>query len=371
MAYKIGIITYDRRALPATYKLDDYLLKEALTLRGAEAAIFSWTNAQIDLTTFDALVLRSCWDSHRNPPAFLHWLKQSEADRPRLINPAPVLFWNYFKEQYLYDLATSLDHQPLAQGKIVPSVFYSAREASPEGNHIFRSALGKSLASILQELEIQDASLWCGQDIIIKPTISAAGENTICVVRRATSKLTLATDVLSVTTAETPMQEMLQNKTWPGIIIQPLLNGIQQGEYSLIYIAGKFSHAVHKRVAANDFKSRLETERVGIQPDALPPNMLAFGAQVMALAQSRFPACPILYARIDMVQDVEGMPVLLECELLEPHLQFTRLPEIYYGDRHAPTQTEIKQGEVAMLAAMERFAKAIITQTTHLQEGRG
>jgi len=59
MAGKIGIITYDRWALPASYKLDDYLLKTALVQRGADVAIFSWTNAQITPTTFDALVLRS------------------------------------------------------------------------------------------------------------------------------------------------------------------------------------------------------------------------------------------------------------------------------------------------------------------------
>ena len=41
MTHKIGIITYDARALPAYYKPDDYLLKEALRRRGADAIIFS------------------------------------------------------------------------------------------------------------------------------------------------------------------------------------------------------------------------------------------------------------------------------------------------------------------------------------------
>ncbi len=36
MTHKIGIVSYDARALPASYMLDDYLLKEALVRRGRE-----------------------------------------------------------------------------------------------------------------------------------------------------------------------------------------------------------------------------------------------------------------------------------------------------------------------------------------------
>ncbi|MCP4420334.1 MAG: hypothetical protein GY805_27325 [Chloroflexi bacterium] len=63
MTHKIGIISYDGRALPAYYKLDDYLLREALRQKGIDVTIFSWTNPHIDATLFDALILRSCWTS--------------------------------------------------------------------------------------------------------------------------------------------------------------------------------------------------------------------------------------------------------------------------------------------------------------------
>lgn len=132
MTHKIGIITYDARALPAYYKPDDYLLKEALRRRGADGIIFSWTNPLIEPTIFDALVLRSCWDSHHDPAAFTSWLQQVEADRPRLINPYPVVVWNYHKERYLSDLTTALRTSPSPQGQIVPSVFVSTQALQPK-----------------------------------------------------------------------------------------------------------------------------------------------------------------------------------------------------------------------------------------------
>ena len=132
MTHKIGIITYDARALPAYYKPDDYLLKEALRRRGADAIIFSWTNPLIEPTIFDALVLRSCWDSHHDPAAFTSWLQQVEADPPRLINPYPVVVWNYHKERYLSDLTTALRTSPSPQGQIVPSVFVSTQALQPK-----------------------------------------------------------------------------------------------------------------------------------------------------------------------------------------------------------------------------------------------
>ena len=367
MTYKIGIITYDARALPACYKLDDYLLKAALTRRGAEAVLFSWTNPHIEPTTFDSLVLRSCWDSHRNPTAFLAWLEQVEVDRLRLINPSPVVIWNYHKERYLSDLAAALRTHPSHRGQIVPSAFYSTQALALKSGSVFQSARGKSLTDILAELDAQTGSLWCEQDIIIKPTISASGDNTLRVVRTIGDHVAESEDTLSITQAEARLNMLLQDETRPGIIIQPLLAGIQNGEYSLIYIQGQFSHAVRKRVAKNDFKSRMETGRMGIHPQALPDGMLAFSDLIMALVQAQFPAYCIPYARIDMVQSLDGVPVLLECELIEPNLQFVRIPEIYCGDRRAPTEVEIKQGEIALEAAIGRFAEAIIAQTSSLQ----
>ena len=364
MTYNIGIITYDARSLPATYRLDDYLLKEALTRRGVKATIFSWTNPHIDLTAFDALVLRSCWDSHYDPPAFINWLERAETGQSRLINPYPVVLWCYHKERYMTDLAVALRQHPSPKGQIVPSVFYSNQSSNSE---YFQPTRGNSLANILAELDTQAPATWQGQDIVIKPTISASSHNTLRIVRTPANQVLNTEDVLSMNKAETWFDRLLQQETCSGVIIQPLIAGIKNGEYSLIYISGEFSHAVHKTVDDQDFKSRLETNRVGIHPEALPAGMRAFADQMMALVQVKFPSETITYARIDLIQEIDGKPILLECELEAPSLQFVRLPEIYYSNRHRPTQAEIEQGQVMLDVAIDRFAEAIIAQADRVK----
>lgn len=364
MTYNIGIITYDARSLPATYKLDDYLLKEALIHRGVKASIFSWTNPHIELTAFDALVLRSCWDSHYDPPAFINWLERAETGQSRLINPYPVVLWCYHKERYMTDLAVALRQHPSPKGQIVPSVFYSNQSSNSE---YFQPTRGNSLANILAELDTQAPNTWQGQDIIVKPTISASSHNTLRIVRKPANQVLNTEDVLSINKAETWFDRLLQHETCPGVIIQPLIAGIKNGEYSLIYISGEFSHAVHKIVDEQDFKNRLETNRVAIYSESLPAGMRAFADQVMALMQAQFPSEIITYTRVDLIQDIDGKPILLECELEAPNLQFVRLPEIYYSHRHRPTQIEIKQGETALNVAMGHFAEAIIAQTERMK----
>ncbi|MEM7032460.1 MAG: hypothetical protein AAF629_23105 [Chloroflexota bacterium] len=363
---KVGILTYKARANPENYKPDDRMLSDVLNQEGVEASIFSWSDRSINTRTFDALVLRSCWDSYRNPSPFLAWLDLVEADRPRLINQRDVVIWNYHKERYMSDLITHFQNNPSRSGLIVPSLFYTSQQTILDDEQTFRSAKGMTLFELLGEFDAHVEPMWQGGDIVVKPTISAEGENTFYIRREANNQLADADDILGMPEAETCVERLLQDTTWPGIIIQPALAGIKHGEYSLIYIAGEFSHAVRKITNKNDFKNRVEANRLGIGKCALPSGLLDFADDIMQAVIDQFSLNAITYARVDLILEDDHIPILLELELGDPNLQFVRIPEIFYANRQVPTAIEIEQGRVAQDDALHRFATAIINRTTEL-----
>ncbi len=107
-------------------------------------------------------------------------------------------------------------------------------------------------------------------------------------------------------------------------MIQPYLPDIEQGgEVSLIYFSGRFSHAIRKRPQPGDF--RVQPEYDGIISAYSPGRDEIDAAEACLAAVGE----PLLYARVDLVRDLEGRPVLMELELVEP--------DLYLGhDRAAP-----------------------------------
>jgi glutathione synthase/RimK-type ligase-like ATP-grasp enzyme len=104
-------------------------------------------------------------------------------------------------------------------------------------------------------------------------------------------------------------------------MVQPFLPSIEaEGDLSLIYVDGEFTHAVRKRPAAGDF--RVQGIWGGTARAEQPGSReLKIGAEVMARLES-----PPLYARVDLVADLEGEPCLIELELIEPNLYLSEHP---------------------------------------------
>ena len=96
-------------------------------------------------------------------------------------------------------------------------------------------------------------------------------------------------------------------------MIQPYLKSIEtEGETSLLFFGGRFSHAVNKRPVPGDF--RIQMQFGGLYTAVTPED------DAMALAQQVLTAIdePLLYARIDLARDHAGAWVLMEAELIEP-----------------------------------------------------
>lgn len=249
---------------------DDQLLVEALAIRGIAAEPVVWDAIDADWEKYHSVVIRSCWDDHLRVAEFLAWIDRVERAGVRLCNPAPVLRWNAEKT-YLRDLE-------LRGVDIVPTHWIDGGTPAP-------------LAEILEQRG------W--DDVVVKPSVSASAHET----RRMNLASAASHDLWFQTLT-----------TAGGVLVQPYLSEIESaGEWSLMFIGGRFSHAALKRPAPGDF--RVQTELGGHHQSATPDlELIKTAARIQAMAPA-----PCVFARVDGCV-VDGRFVLMELELLEPVL---------------------------------------------------
>lgn len=253
---------------------DDQPLADALGALGYRVEPEPWTD--IDPETQlgpDPVVLRSTWDYHRVPTLFAAWLDAMADSRRPLLNPAEVARGNIDKI-YLQGLA--------AAGIAIPITRW-IQEPDAAG-----------LAAILREEGWTQA--------VLKPRIGATAHGTFLI------------------TSDSPLSdEDLAPARTSGALVQEFIPEIRDGEVSLVYAGGVFSHAVVKRAKAGDFRVQKDFGGVNepLQPSA---GLLAFGEAVMAQVPD---SCA--YARVDIVESARG-PLLMELELIEPELYFSIVP---------------------------------------------
>jgi glutathione synthase/RimK-type ligase-like ATP-grasp enzyme len=269
-ARRVALVTYAE--LPGLTD-DDRLLAEALTERGADVEAAVWSDHGIDWPSFDAVVVRSCWDYFHRPDEFLRWLSRLEAEGAHVLNPAPLLRWNA-RKTYLRDL----ESRGIA---VVPTHWLARGEAS-------------SLAATRR-----DAG-W--SELVIKPAISGSAFDTW----RSSPGDEARDDLrLAAMTAR------------GDVLVQPLLDEIaSDGEWSLVFVDGVYSHAVLKRTREGDF--RVQIEHGGTFAATEPPRDV-IDQSAAALRAAPLDDSPALYARVDGCV-VDGRLMLMELELIEPVL---------------------------------------------------
>ncbi len=254
-------------------KEDDELLCEALRRRGCEAASVVWDEEGTDWAEFGLCVVRSTWDYHDKYDEFLAWTRRVEA-ATALRNPADLIAWSSDK-RYLRELAD-------AGVPTVPTLWVE-RGSEPD------------LAGMLS------ARGW--EEAVIKPVVDLGAKN-LHRVRAADAQDALATVLYR-------QQAM----------VQPFLPSLEaEGELSLIYIDGKLSHTVRKHPATGDF--RVQSIWGGTVAPAEPEPR---HVEVAERALGQLDEAP-LYARVDLVTDLEGHPALIELELIEPNLYLSTDP---------------------------------------------
>ena len=222
------------------------------------------------LSNFDLILPLIAWGYHRDMPRWLTLLDRMEAEKLTVANPAKLLRWNSDKT-YLLDL----ESEGVA---IVPTAL--------------RESLNDSALNFAREVFVT-------KRLVVKPAISGGADGTF---------LIGPSDPLP---AEALGQRML---------IQPFLPAIsEEGEFSLFYFAGQFSHAISKHPADGDFRVQ---EQFGGQERPLdaPNDARGLAEAALAATQKLMDCSPLTYARIDMLRDEDGDVRLMELELIEPSL---------------------------------------------------
>lgn len=83
----------------------DHLLVEPLKKTDWHVENVSWRRKDVSWDRFDAVIVRSPWDYHHDPEAFIKALKMIDASEALLENSLKLIRWNMDKH-YLRDLET-------------------------------------------------------------------------------------------------------------------------------------------------------------------------------------------------------------------------------------------------------------------------
>ncbi len=256
---------------------DEPMLLAALRAAGHSAAAMAWDDPDARFDAIDACVLRSTWNYYRKAGEFAAWI-DTVASKTRLFNPPHVVHWNMHKG-YLRDLERG-------GAPIVPTEFVS------HGGKL-------DLAGLMSERG------W--STVVVKPSVSAGSFRTHRFTSRQAAEAQQTLDRLS---AERDA------------MIQPFLPAVEtEGERSLIWIDGDFTHAIHKhpRFAGQEESVELAEFNAGLR---------TAGERVIDAVRraSVFPITELLYGRVDLMPGPGGEWLLSEFEVIEPSLFFLEFP---------------------------------------------
>jgi len=227
---------------------------------GITGHIVRWDDPSVDWAAFDAVVVRSTWDYVTRRAEFLDWARRVESVT-RLLNPAAVLERNTDKV-YLRDL----------KAPIIPTYWVAPGEAT--------------------DFPVLD-------EYVVKPSISAGARDTIRTGNRREAEGHAAKLAANGRTA----------------MIQPYLDMVEgEGETSMLYFGGRFSHAVRRNPML--IEDAIQPGQGNDHGELRVPesDQLALAEQVLG----EFPE--LLYARVDLIRLADGSPALIEIELAEPYL---------------------------------------------------
>jgi glutathione synthase/RimK-type ligase-like ATP-grasp enzyme len=271
---RVALVTSE--AWPNLYE-DDLLLVAALDAIGIESRPAVWSDTSIDWLAFDALVMRTPWDYFIRLDEFRVWLDARIASGVQMMNSSEILRWNFDKE-YLQDLEA-------AGVSVIPSIVVAQGERP-------------------DVVALARARGW--DEIVVKPTISGSAYRT---------------HRFRLEDAARFHDDMVATLRDRGVLIQPFLPEIlSEGELSLLFFDGEFSHAVCKRPKQGDY--RVQFDYGGTNETVEARKEWIEGARACIEAA---PALPV-YARVDGVV-VKGRFMLMELEIFEPLMFLARHPE--------------------------------------------
>ena len=264
-AARIAMLTPDPGGEWFHTRWRDVLDRNAAPLREAGFAVEGrcWSSAD-DLAKFDLVLPLTAWGYHSALDAWRERLAAWQRQGVKLQNPASVLLWNADKA-YLGRLGER-------GAAVVPTLFV---------DRITAAAMAEA------------AQRFGAERLVAKPQVSAGAWQTI----------------------RWSAGDALDSGPSGAAMIQPYLPSIERdGEVSLIWFRGRFSHAIRKVPQPGDFRVQPEYDGIITRHQPAADELAACEAILAAVAEE------LLYARIDLVRGAGGEPLLIEIELIEPDL---------------------------------------------------
>ena len=263
---------------PGDFVTDYDLGIPPLVARGWRVDLVPWRDLSIDWNAWDAVYICTPWDYLDDPALFVRVLETIDASTALLVNDIALVRWT-LEKTYLADVE--------ARGAaIVPSTWHDRIDAR----------------EIESFFERHDADR-----VVIKPLIGANAADTF---------------VLTRPVDRTQCAELMSLYRDRRYFVQPYLDAIEtEGEYSLFYLGGAFSHAIQKTPTHGDFRVQEEhgATIVAVGP---PDGLVDTASRVMRLVEPQ----PV-YGRADFVRDADDQFLLMELELIEPSLYLRTDPD--------------------------------------------
>jgi hypothetical protein len=283
-------ILVDEETSDGTY--DDRQLLDPRLLWNFDLKFVSWRNIAanwIKQNNCKAVILRSPYSYIQNPNLFIDQLEMIQ-ELCVLMNPVQVVKWNLHKK-YLIQMRDQFN-------AIVPNMILSDQE-------------------IVSKRDVEGLFERIGHDkyLILKPAISGGSKDTF---------------KLSKGNYRESVQEILNAKFGKDreYILQEYVPSIEsEGELSLIFFSGKFSHAIQKIPAEKDFRVQIQFGGRNVLVKNVDPQAIEMAEKLINDLKSIFPKevfTKILYTRIDLVlvSPKSKSYALMEIELIEPRLFF-------------------------------------------------
>jgi hypothetical protein len=253
--------------------------RRAAELVAAEFRV--WDDEAVDWQAYDRVVVRSVGDYTTRHDGFLAW---AESVGPERLRNTPALIRFNSDKRYL----TQLDVPT------VPTTLLEPGEPMPGYD----------------------------TEIVIKPNVSSGGRDTGRFMPDAHRE------------ARALVERIHENGR--AALMQPYLPGVDiDGERGVMFFGGEISHVLHKRPVLRDpgvapvADDAHSPAAIMLEPDLVIPGTAS--AEQLQLAQrvhneitARF-GTP-LFARVDMVPGLDGSPVLIELEAIEPVFYLELIP---------------------------------------------
>jgi glutathione synthase/RimK-type ligase-like ATP-grasp enzyme len=245
--------------------------------RGWEVEMVPW-RSNVDWSDYDLVYICTPWDYQNDVAGFLDVLETIEDSSARLVNSLDLVRWN-LEKTYLRDLE-------VRGADIVPSRFFDNFD---------------------EKRVVACFDAYCTDTIVLKPVVGANSDNIFVLTRPVPDEVI------------NELRHVFANRPF---FVQPFIDSVRsEGEYSLFFFSGEYSHAILKKPKQGDFRSQ-EEHGADILSVEAPAALVEIARQVLGVVNPQ----PV-YVRADFLRGTGERFLLVELELIEPALYFRTDPE--------------------------------------------